>query len=103
VFARRKKPQALRAETRAHELTSETTDEAPHREHLEEWRLSARRVTRAWNSWLAADRHDRDTHYQRYVAALADEEQAAARIKLITESCDMGGSTTSTVSDAANH
>jgi hypothetical protein len=103
VFARRRKPQALWAETRAPERTRETTYTAPQLEYLEEWRRSAKRATRAWNSWLAADHRDRRTRYQAFVSALAEEEQAAARVELIIKPSDMGGCTTSTVTDVANH
>jgi hypothetical protein len=103
VFAGRRKPQALSAETTARQLTSETTDKAPQREHLEEWRRAAMRVTRAWNSWLAADRHDRPVRYQAFVSALAEEERAAARVELMAESAGMGRRATAIVPDAADH
>jgi hypothetical protein len=79
VLARRRKPQATGAETRVPELTREATDKTPQRQHLEEWRRSAKRVTRAWNSWPAADRHDRRARYQAFVSALTEEERAAAQ------------------------
>jgi hypothetical protein len=50
-------------------------------QQLQEWRRSAQRVTRAWNAWLAADRHDRAIRYGIFVAALADEERTAADVQ----------------------
>jgi hypothetical protein len=58
---------------------------------LEEWRRSAQRVTLAWNSWLAADHRDRDAHYHAFVWALADKEQAAARVKRMIQPTDTSG------------
>jgi hypothetical protein len=55
---------------------------------LHQWRQSARRVTRAWNSWLAADRCDRDARYHAFVSALADEEQAAAKAGGVIQATD---------------
>ena len=45
------------------------------------WRRSAQKVTRAWNEWLAAEGVEGDSLYRRYVAALAEEEQAAAELQ----------------------
>lgn len=45
------------------------------------WRRSAQNVTRAWNAWLASDTRNRGESYRRYLAALAEEERAAAEIK----------------------
>jgi hypothetical protein len=47
---------------------------------MEEWRRAARRVERAWNAWLAADRDARPDAHAAYLAALEDEEQAARRV-----------------------
>jgi hypothetical protein len=44
------------------------------------WRRAARRVTRAWNEWLAADDGERADRYRRYVVALVEEEQAAIEL-----------------------
>jgi hypothetical protein len=44
------------------------------------WRCAAQKATRAWNEWLAADRHERPERYHRYVTALAEEEQAAVEV-----------------------
>ena len=46
------------------------------------WRLSARKVTRTWNEWLAADGPERDAAYTRHISALTEEERAAAEIEL---------------------
>jgi hypothetical protein len=45
------------------------------------WRRSAQNVTRAWKTWLAAEGRQRAEFYRLYVAALAEEERAAARIE----------------------
>jgi hypothetical protein len=47
------------------------------------WRLSAQKVTRTWNEWLAADARQRAASYGCYISALAEEERAAAEIELI--------------------
>jgi len=49
------------------------------------WRLSAQKVTRTWNEWLAADGRQRAASYSSYISALADEERAAAEIELIIQ------------------
>ena len=46
-----------------------------------EWRRSAQRVTPAWNAWLVAEGRDRGVRYRAFVAALDDEERAAAEIE----------------------
>ena len=53
---------------------------------MADWRLAAKRVTRAWETWLAADDDERDWAHEMYVDALAREEQAAARLE-----CDVRG------------
>jgi hypothetical protein len=50
-------------------------------QQLQEWRRSAQRVTRAWNYWLAAESRDRAMRYRIFVAALGDEERAAAEVE----------------------
>jgi hypothetical protein len=50
-------------------------------EHLEQWRTAARRVTRAWEQWLACDAAERDWAHTVYVDALAREEAAAIRLE----------------------
>ena len=62
----------------------ESSNEAqPQTQHVEDWRRSAQKVTRAWNAWLAAEARERSIRYRAYVAALADEELAAARLEQI--------------------
>jgi hypothetical protein len=57
---------------------------------LQDWRRSAQRVTRAWNAWLAAESGDRSIRYRVFVAALADEEKAAAEVERIVDLADVG-------------
>ena len=52
------------------------------------WRRSAQRATRTWNEWLAADRRQRDNIYRCYVAALAEEERAAAELSRLSDALD---------------
>lgn len=59
-------------------------------QQLQGWRRSAQRVTRAWNACLAADSRDRATRYRDFVAALADEERAAAEVERIVDHADGG-------------
>jgi hypothetical protein len=54
-------------------------------EQLRDWRRSAQQVTRAWNAWLAAESRDTDVRYRAFVAALGDEERAAAEVARMTE------------------
>ena len=49
------------------------------------WRLHAQAVTRAWNAWLAASSRERDDLYDRFVCALAEEEQAATALEHMTK------------------
>jgi hypothetical protein len=65
------------------EETSHTVQ--PHSEPLQDWRRSAQRVTRAWNSWLAAEHADRRDRYLAYVSALADEELRAAEVQSLIQ------------------
>jgi hypothetical protein len=90
VFLRRRERRAVHGDTSfsaptidATDGTSAAIDDAAQqqREQLEEWRRSAQRVTRTWNSWLAAEHRDRRDLYDAFVAALAEEEQAAAGVK----------------------
>ena len=55
-----------------------TAQEDESRQPLEwrAWRRAARRVTRAWNGWLAADDGERAERYRRYVVALVEEHAA---------------------------
>ncbi|MGZ6669635.1 MAG: hypothetical protein ACXVH3_33715 [Solirubrobacteraceae bacterium] len=63
---------------------------------MQEWRRSAQRVTRAWNAWLAAEGRDRALRYRVFVAALADEERAAAEVEQTVDLADAGQSVTTT-------
>ena len=63
---------------------------AQQTQQLQDWRHSAQRVTRAWNAWLAADRRDRGMRYGIFVAALADEERAAAEVERMVDLTDVG-------------
>ena len=65
-------------------------------QQLLDWRRSARRVRRAWNAWLAADCRDRALRYRVFVAALADEERAAAEVERIVDLADAGVCLTTT-------
>ena len=49
-------------------------------EALEAWRAAAKRVTRAWNAWLAAEPSERAQAHAAYVEALHAEDQAAGRV-----------------------
>ena len=59
-------------------------------QQLQDWRRSAQRVTRAWNAWLAAESRDRAMRYRVFVAALADEERAAAEVERMVDLADAG-------------
>lgn len=59
-------------------------------QQLQDWRRSAQRVTRAWDGWLAAESRDRAIRYGVFVAALADEERAAAEVKRTVDRGDAG-------------
>jgi hypothetical protein len=49
------------------------------------WRLSAQKVTRTWNEWLAADGHQRAASYSCYISVLTEDGRAAAEIELIVK------------------
>ena len=53
---------------------------------MADWRCAARRVSRAWEAWLASEDEERDWAHEMYLDALAREEQAAARLE-----CDIRG------------
>ena len=59
-------------------------------QQLQDWRRSAQRVTRTWNAWLAAERRDRAVRYHAFVAALGEEERAAAEVERMVELPDAG-------------
>ena len=65
-------------------------------QQLQDWRRSAQRVTRAWNAWLAAETRDRAIRYRVFVAALADEETAAAEVERMVDLADAGVCVTTT-------
>jgi hypothetical protein len=65
-------------------------------EPLQDWRRSAQRVTRAWNAWLAAESSDRAIRYRVFVAALADEETAAAEVERMVDLADAEARVTTT-------
>lgn len=90
MFFRRRQPRPVRGEAPDCELIGDMTHDTPAQqsEQLDEWRQSAQRVTRAWNSWLAADRSDRDARYHALISALADEERAAAKAEGMIQSTD---------------
>jgi hypothetical protein len=48
---------------------------------MADWRSAAKRVARAWETWLASEEAERDWAHEMYVDALAREEQAAARVE----------------------
>jgi hypothetical protein len=60
-------------------------EDTPGRQTLEwrQWRRCAQGVTRSWNEWLAADRLRSAECYRRYVAALDQEERAAAAFERV--------------------
>ncbi len=51
------------------------------------WRLSAQKVSRTWNEWLAADDRREAASYSRYLCALAEEERAASEMEVLVR-CD---------------
>jgi hypothetical protein len=98
VFFRSRRQRAPRGDPRAADHSDagnpETTLQQTHQ--LQDWRRSAQRVTRAWNAWLAADSSDRAIRYRVFVAALADEERAAAEVARMVDLADAGRSVTAT-------
>lgn len=53
-------------------------------EHLREWREAARRVTRTYKAWCAAERRERRGRYLSFLDALVCEERAARQVELDT-------------------
>jgi hypothetical protein len=78
-FGLRKRHKHADGASRPIELAAQ---EDESREPLEwwAWRRAARRVTRAWNEWLAADDGERADRYRRYIFALVEEEHAAIEL-----------------------
>lgn len=87
MFFRSRRHGSARDNPRVADHSDAGTDETPLRQTqlLQEWRRAAQRVTRAWNSWLAADSRDRNVRYRAFVAALGDEERAAAEVERLVE------------------
>jgi hypothetical protein len=92
MFFRSRRHRSTRDVRSAADHSDLSTDESTVRQAQErqEWRLSAQRVTRAWNAWLAADDQDRPIRYRVFVAALADEERAAADVQRMVDLTDAG-------------
>ena len=66
--------------------SSESSGDELEAHHWRLWQRSAQKVTRLWNEWQAANGRDREELYRRYVAALAEEEQAAAQLERMLKS-----------------
>lgn len=79
--SRRHKPACDNPRVADHRDAGTDTATLRQTEQLMQWRRSAQRVTRAWNAWLAAERRDRSVRYRAFVAALAEEERAAAEVE----------------------
>ena len=87
MFFRSRRHESFRDNPRVADNSDAGTDDKTPRQtqQLLEWRRSAQRVTRAWNAWLAAESRDRGVRYRAFVAALADEERAAAEVERMVE------------------
>ena len=87
MFLRSRRRGSARDDPRVADHNDAGTDETAPRQTqlLQEWRRSAQRVTRAWNAWLAAESRDRALRYRAFVAALGDEERAAAEVERMVE------------------
>ena len=83
MFFRSRRHESARDSPRVTAHSDAGTDETPlqQTQQLQEWRRSAQRVTRAWNAWLAAESRDRAIRYRVFMAALVDEERAAAEVE----------------------
>ena len=92
MFHRSKRHPSPRDNPRAADHSDAGTPDATAQQtqQLQDWRRSAQRVTRAWNAWLAADRTDRGVRYGVFVAALADEERAAAAFARMADPAGIG-------------
>ena len=90
MFFRSRRRGSARDNPRVADHSDAGTDETTLRQtqQLQEWRRSAQRVTRAWNAWLAAESRDRAVRYRAFVAALADEERAAAEVERMVDLAD---------------
>lgn len=98
MFFRSKGRRSRQENPRAADHNDAGTPETTLRQtqQLQEWRRSAQRVTRAWNAWLAAESRDRALRYRVFVAALADEERAAAEVERMVDLADAGACVTTT-------
>ena len=85
MFFRPKRDEPAHGNPGGADRNAEATDEtaAQEAQRLGEWRRSAQRVTRTWNAWLAAESRDRGAWYGAFIAALADEERAAAELQRV--------------------
>ena len=92
MFFRSRRHEPARDNHRVGDKSDAGTDEKALRQtqQLIEWRRSAQRVTRAWNAWLAAESRDRGVRYHAFVAALAEEERAAAEIERMIDFAEAG-------------
>ena len=92
MFFRSRRHEPPRDKPRAADHTGTGIPEVAPRQtqQLQDWRRSAQRVTRAWNAWLAAENGDRGIRYRAFVAALADEERAAAEVERMVDLADAG-------------
>jgi hypothetical protein len=98
VFFRSRRRQSSQEKPRAADHSDAGLPETTlhQTQQLQDWRRSAQRVTRAWNAWLAAESRDRAIRYSVFVAALADEERAAAEVERMVDLADVGQCVTTT-------
>lgn len=75
---KRQEPAAERIPARSEDPYRELAQRQARR--LQPWREAAQAVRRAWKAWLAAESHQRDVRYDAYLAALEDEQRAAANV-----------------------
>jgi hypothetical protein len=87
VFSRPRKCRSATSGASTSQPVGETTSHTVQQqsELLKDWRRSAQRVTRTWNSWLAAEHPDRRGRYLVYVSALADEELRAGEVQRLIQ------------------
>ena len=87
MFFRLRRHGSPRGNPRIADDSDAGTDETALRQAqlLQDWRRSAQRVARAWNGWLAAESRDREVRYRAFVAALGEEERAAAEVERMVE------------------
>jgi len=80
-FARGKRHRSRRGVSQRIDLTGEEAVEQQPRQ-WQAWRLSAQKVRRTWNEWLAADGRQCAARYRKYISALTEEEHAACELEL---------------------